>query len=147
MTQDNGGFGGHDPFEDPAWLDYARQAKENLVPMIRDSAVAVSIVSDKLDPKLAIETGYMILMDKPIILAVTPGSKIPSKLALVADEIVEVDLNDPSFSDRLREAIERAFSFGAPTPGEPAMEGVFKVERFVGPEEVETPQIPGGHNG
>ena len=22
-----------------------------------------------------------------------------------------------------------------------------KVERFVGPEEVETPQIPGGHNG
>ena len=71
------------------------------------SAVAVSLVSDQLDPKLAIETGYMILMDKPIILAVTPGSKIPSKLALVADEIVEMDMSDPKFSDRLREAIER----------------------------------------
>ncbi len=96
-----------DPFEDPEWLDFARQARENLVPMIDKSAVAVSIVSDKLDPKLAIETGYMVLMDKPIILAVTPGSKIPSKLALVADEIVEVDLSDPSFSDRLRAAIQR----------------------------------------
>lgn len=96
-----------DPFEDPEWLDFARQARENLVPMIDKSAVAVSIVSDKLDPKLAIETGYMVLMDKPIILAVTPGSKIPSKLALVADEIVEGDLSDPSFSDRLRAAIQR----------------------------------------
>ena len=95
------------PFEGPEWAEYSDHVKENLIPMIRDSAVAVSLVSDQLDPKLAIETGYMILMDKPIILAVTPGSKIPSKLALVADEIVEVDLDDPSFSDRLREAIER----------------------------------------
>jgi len=96
-----------DPFEDPEWLEYAEHVKKTLIPMINDSAVAVSLVSDKLDPKLAIETGYMILMDKPIILAVVPGSKIPAKLALVADEIVEMDMSDPSFSQRMSEAIKR----------------------------------------
>lgn len=96
-----------DPYDDPGWREYAKRAREVLEPMVRDSVVGVSIVNGTVDPKLAIETGYMILLDKPIIVAVTPGTKVPNKLALVADEIIELDLNDPSFPLRLQEAVSR----------------------------------------
>lgn len=96
-----------DPFDSPEWREYARSAREELVPKIADSAVAVSLYNGTLDPKMAIETGYMILMDKPIIAIVTPGAKVPRKLALVADEIVELALDDPSFQERLGAAVLR----------------------------------------
>ena len=96
-----------DPFDDPEWLRYARRVREELVPMIEKSAVGLSIYNGKTDPKLAIETGYLILLDKPLIAVVTPGSKIPRKLAMVADEIIELNMDDPSFSRRMGEAIQR----------------------------------------
>lgn len=96
-----------DPFDDPQWQEYARQAREKLEPMVRDSAVAVSIYTGEVDPKMAIETGYMILLDKPIIAVVDPNAKMPKKLALVADAIVEGPIDDPSFSRRLNAAMSK----------------------------------------
>ena len=97
-----------DPFNDPEWLDYADHVRRELVPMIEDSAVTVSMFTGEIDPKMAIETGYMILMDKPIIVSVAPGAKVPRKLALVADEIVEANLDDPAeAAARLNAALMR----------------------------------------
>lgn len=96
-----------DPFDSPEWRKYARSAREELVPKLEESAVTVSLYNGTLDPKLAIETGYMVLMDKPIIAVVTPGAKVPRKLALVADEIVELSIDDPSFQARLAAAVQR----------------------------------------
>lgn len=99
-----------DPFDDPAWLEYAQQAREKLEPMVKDSAIAMSVYSGKIDPKMAIELGYMIMLDKPIIAVVTPGVKVPNKLAVVADEIVELALDDPSFAQRLQDAMTRVMA-------------------------------------
>lgn len=85
----------------------ARRARETLEPMVRDSAVAMSIYTGKIDPKMALETGYMILLDKPIIAIVTPGAKVPAKLAMVADEIVEGEIGDPDFQARMMAAMDR----------------------------------------
>ena len=96
-----------DLFGTPEWKDLAQDARERLEPMMRDSAVACSIYTGKVDPKMALETGYMIMLDKPIIVLVKPGMKVPLKLARVADEIVEGELSDPTLSDRLKAAMER----------------------------------------
>ena len=79
--------------------DFQRVVMEGLVPKMANSAVAVSIVPDKenhVDAKFCVELGVMIMLDKPIIALVQPGVKIPEKLKLVADEIVEADITtDP----------------------------------------------------
>lgn len=101
-----------DPFDDPVWRDYAKHAREELAPMIKDSAITVSVYTGSGDPspKMAIELGYMILLDKPIIAVVTPGCRVPGKLAVVADEIVELALDDPSFPQRLQDAMARVMA-------------------------------------
>ena len=98
-----------DPWKDPGWLEYAEHVKAELIPMIKDSAVTLSIVpsDNKPDPKFAVELGYMIMLDKPIIAIVNPGSKVPLKLAKVADEIVEGAPGDPDFEKRLMAAMDR----------------------------------------
>lgn len=96
-----------DPFDTPEWRDYARRADEELRPMLEDSAVTMSLFTGTVDPKMAIETGYMVLMDKPIIVIVSPGVKVPDKLVKVADEIVEGELGDPSLQDRIKAAMGR----------------------------------------
>lgn len=94
-----------DPFDDPEWQRYAQQAREGLEPQVRDSAVGVSLFNGTVDPKIAIETGYMVLLDKPIILVVTPGVKVPDKMARIADVILEGQLGDPDLPGRIQEAI------------------------------------------
>ena len=66
-----------DPFDSPEWQEYAQHVREELLPKIEESAIGVSLYNGALDPKLAIETGYLILLDKPIIAVVTPGAKVP----------------------------------------------------------------------
>lgn len=99
-----------DPFDDPAWQRYAKHARDELAPMIKDSAITMSVFSGKIDPKMAIELGYMVLLDKPIIAVVTPGAEVPGKLAIVADEIVELAIDDPSFATRLQDAMTRVMT-------------------------------------
>jgi len=85
-----------DPYQDPQWLEYADHVKKELIPKIKDSAVAMALMSGSdPDPKQAVELGYMILLDKPIITVVLPGVKIPGHLARVSDAIVEADMDDP----------------------------------------------------
>lgn len=99
-----------DPFDDPAWLEYAQHARDNLEPMIKDSAVTMSFFDGKIEPRMALELGYMVLLDKPIIAVVTPGAEVPNRLAIVADEIVELALEDPSFPQRLQDAMTRVMA-------------------------------------
>lgn len=97
-----------DPFKDPSWLEYAEHVRKELIPMIDKSAITMALVTDTPpDPKQACELGYMILFDKPIIAVVVPGSKVPEKLVLVADAIVEGDMDDPEMGKRLASEVDR----------------------------------------
>lgn len=106
MTDDNTG----DPFESDWWHAYAEHALTDLVPKLQDSSVTVSLVPrSETDIKFALETGMSIMLDKPIILVISPGTKVPDKLRKVADAIIETDGigTDPTFHARLGAAIER----------------------------------------
>ena len=97
-----------DVYNSPEFQRYAKRVREELEPMMKDSAVCVSILpSGETDVKFAVELGYMIMLDKPIIVVVQPGSKVPAKLTKVADIIVEGSVADPDFQDRFKAAIDR----------------------------------------
>jgi hypothetical protein len=96
-----------DIHNDPDWQRYEKHVRENVVPMIRDTSIFVSITpgDGKPDVKFAVELGFGIMYDKPIVLAVPPGTKLPNKLVKVADRIVELDPNDKDTHDRLVEVL------------------------------------------
>lgn len=98
-----------DPFKDPAWEAFAEQVREELVPKVKDSALSVALYTGgDPDPKQAIEIGYMVLLNKPIIVAVTPGAVVPENLMRVADDVVEVNMDDTAgTAQRLKEATLR----------------------------------------
>ncbi|GAA1742876.1 hypothetical protein GCM10009809_42090 [Isoptericola hypogeus] len=97
-----------DPFDDPALQEWAHHVREELVPKLAGSALTVSLVPEgDPDVKFAVELGLSILMDKPIIAIVQPGTHVPERLVRVADVILEGDLTDPRFSDRIQAAITK----------------------------------------
>ena len=98
-----------DPWADPEaqeWLTYVR---DNVLPMVEDSSVCVSIcptTPDKVDIKFAVELGMMIMLDKPVIVNARPGTKIPAKLRLVADKVVVADITTPKGRMKFMEALQ-----------------------------------------
>lgn len=95
-----------DPFDTPATQAWARRVLDELVPQLTDSAAIVSVVpSGPADVKFAVELGLSIMLDKPIILAITAGQKVPEHLVRVADEIVEIDRG--SGANQIRAALDR----------------------------------------
>lgn len=99
------------PHNDPGWQEFADHAIKNLIPKVDDSAYCLSIVpkkpEDRTDIKFCLELGVMLMLDKPIVFIVAPGSKIPDKIVRVADEIIEGTLDDERFKTRLTEALDR----------------------------------------
>lgn len=95
-----------DVWETPETRAWVQHVLDTLAPKIEASQATVSIVPNRgTDVKFAVELGFSIMYDKPIILAVFPGTEIPDHLRRVADEIV--DLNGKGGQRRLAEAIAR----------------------------------------
>lgn len=103
-------MGAEDGLDGAEFLEWAERIRTELVPKIEGSSATVSILptSGELDVQFAVELGLSILLDKPIIALVTPGSKAPAKLMQVADRIIEVDLTNDYAGARARivEALE-----------------------------------------
>lgn len=79
---------------DPGWREWADQVRTDLLPKLEDTAAVLSLVPDgDGDVKFAVELGFSIMMDKPLILVVMPGRKVPERLARIAEAIVEADLD------------------------------------------------------
>lgn len=95
-------------FDSPEWKAYADRALSDLLPLMRDSEITLSLVpTGETDVKFALELGFSIMLDKPIIAVVVPGARVPAHLVRVADSIVEGDLADPKFGARLSAEIKR----------------------------------------
>lgn len=98
----------------PEDIEFQKVVMEGLVPQMAGSAVAVCITpegdpADAIDAKFCVELGVMIMLDKPIIAVVQPGTGVSEKLRKVADEIVEVDIQTKAGQQELAERI-KAFS-------------------------------------
>ena len=104
-----------DPLDDPevkAWLD---SSGDVLYKKIGGSAVVMTMapMDGKPDPKIALELGYSILLNKPMIAVVLPGSKPPSpKLQRVVDAVIVLDgpIDSPAVAEKVNEAIQEMLS-------------------------------------
>lgn len=90
----------------PEFERWAARVRRELLPMIEGSRAVISIVpTGEPDVKFAVELGLAIMLDKPIVAAIEPGTRVPEKLARVVDRFVEIDFGDPSFRQRLADAV------------------------------------------
>lgn len=98
-----------DPFDSPEWKAYSQRALEELVPMMRGSAVTISLApkGDATDIKFALELGLSIMMDKPIIVVVFPDTTAPAKLLQFADRVVEGSYDDTVLHQRMAVALRQ----------------------------------------
>jgi hypothetical protein len=95
--------------QDPEYIAWAKEVRKTLIPKMADSDAIISLVpTGQPDVKFSVELGLSIMLDKPIVVAVQPGAKIPPKLAKIADAIVEVDMDNPASAQRrIGEAVQR----------------------------------------
>ena len=76
--------------------------------MITGSAVTVSLVPrGDTDVKFAVELGFTLMFDKPLILVVAPGVTVPRRLRRAADAVVVGEIQHPRTQDQLREVLKR----------------------------------------
>lgn len=89
-------------WEDPEYQAWEKHVRDSVVPLLEETAVTITLIPrGQTGIKFAVELGLSIMMDKPIIALVQPGMSIPSGLAAVAAEIVEVDIvKDPEGAQR-----------------------------------------------
>jgi hypothetical protein len=96
---------GWDFSHDPEFKAYVARARSELVPMIEQSSVGISLVTkSEVDIKFAIELGLMIMLDKPIIAVVLEGAAVPPKLAKVVDAIL---YDGPDLQRQMAETVQR----------------------------------------
>lgn len=95
------------PWDDPGAQQWIGHVRETLVPMLDNSLVTVSLAPpvDSPDIKFAVELGLSIMMDKPLLLVVTEGRPVPTKLQMVADGLVYVDWSDPESQRNLQQEV------------------------------------------
>jgi hypothetical protein len=94
--------------DDPEFREFAQSVRGELIPKLENSGMVVSLVpSGETDVKFAIELGFSIMLDKPIIAVVQPGTPLPDKLVRVADHIVDADVSTVQGQERLQEVIDQ----------------------------------------
>lgn len=98
---------GKDPWDDPRARQWFARAQHQLLPKIESSTFVMSVIPEQPDAKIAVELGFAILLDKPIVLYCPPGRSYPDHLRRVADHIVVGDIDDPETKRRMNEVIDR----------------------------------------
>lgn len=94
--------------EKEEWERFVDHTRKHTITAMDESAFVVSIVpkSTDVDIKYAVELGAAIMMEKPIMAVVLPGARIPPKLRLIADLVVETDLDTDEGQQELIAAIK-----------------------------------------
>lgn len=104
---------GMTPDEHDEFQQWVRHQRESNIKALSESAMVFSVFNEdaaKRDIEYMLQTGAAVILDKPILLLVAPGMQdaIPAKLRLIADEIVEVSLDDvDTASDALAAAVKK----------------------------------------
>lgn len=99
---------GGDILRDKRFKKYAKHVREEMVPKMRGSAYVMTVAptGGDVDVKIAVEIGYAILMDKPLIVLKPAGRTVAEKLLRIADHIIEGDMDTEegraSISEQLR---------------------------------------------
>jgi hypothetical protein len=84
---------------------YLKRFADEVLPMIESAITLIITPGGHPDPKICLELGASLLLDKPLILIVTRGRTIPARLRRLADAIVEGDIGEPDFQERVQKAV------------------------------------------
>jgi hypothetical protein len=93
-------------YDDPEVKAFLDQFAGDGLPKIRESAMVISIDTGTVTPKMCLEIGAAILLDKPLILCVHKGEAVPQHIRRLAAQIVVVEEAETEASkERLTAAI------------------------------------------
>lgn len=94
--------------DDPTFREYAEHVIENVLPHMKESAVFLTIAptGGVADVKQAVEIGFMILMDKPMIVVAPPGRHVAERLLRVADHVITADISTDEGRKQIAAAIK-----------------------------------------
>lgn len=81
------------PKQKKAWRQFVKHTREDTAKKMASSAFVMSLVPDEVDIKFAVELGLAIMLDKPLMFVLGPGTHIPEHLRRVADKIVVADID------------------------------------------------------
>lgn len=87
-----------------------RARKSGMIDALRSSAFVISVGASRPDLQIALQIGVALLWDKPLLIVLRRGEKVPQRLLNLADEVVQFesdDLNHPMNSAKLTAAIIR----------------------------------------
>lgn len=74
------------------WRRFVVNVNKDLVPMMaRSSAVVIPMGRDDTDVGFALQVGFAVIMEKPLLLIVPEGFDPPPKLEGIADRIIRAD--------------------------------------------------------
>lgn len=93
----------------PEFDRWVKRVREELIPKIAGSNLFVSCTpmnAEEVDVKFAVELGLAIMLDKPIVAVIRPGTKIPEHFSRVVDRFVELDLSDPKGQELLTAVVK-----------------------------------------
>ena len=93
------------PFDDPNLQAYLEHAERELLPMMEQSRIAITLITGAVDPKICLEMGAAVLLDKPIIAVILKGAAVPANLKRVASVIIEGDIMDAALQAKIQKAI------------------------------------------
>lgn len=95
---------------DEFYAELQTSANKGLFPKLRASGAFISRydadMQGNYNVQACLELGAMILMGKPLVLVVEPGATLPPKLTLIADRIIEADLDTEAGRLKLQEGIK-----------------------------------------
>lgn len=95
-----------DPWSDPRAAAWVAHIRHQVLPQLRGSAASITIAPDaEPDIKIAVELGLTLLLDKPLVVVVTPGRSCPEHLRRAADLIVD-DADQAVAARRIRDFID-----------------------------------------
>lgn len=91
--------------------DWERHARDDLEPKVRRSTAVLTIDpgADRIDPKIALETGYAVLLGKPIIVLVPEGVEPNPALLRAASEVIRLDgpLDSMAIQAKIQAALQK----------------------------------------
>jgi len=96
-----------DIYQKPEVKDFLDQFDRNGLPKIISSAMVIAINDGRPDPKMCLEIGAAVLLDKPIVITAMRGKPVPKNLQLVATRIIEIE-NPSEISESEKALIEDA---------------------------------------
>lgn len=87
--------------------EWLKKASEGSLPKLEQSSVYAGIATENFlkDPVCALQLGYAILLDKPIVLIADKTMQLPASLVKVAKLIERVDIKSQEDMSRASKAV------------------------------------------